>query len=218
MLSILPQRAGLLLIFQRSPWGFSLLCSIAWFPPEKAIGWVLLSGRSRTLASVALYSNGCLLAYPLSIWPSSLLQYTLLTFPHLAHTSNTSTFTTQVSHCLSLSPQCQVVGKASLNINWWTGKRHLILERFLVLFLFWTWMCHSWFTLGMSASRGQRQEETNAWLWTRSCPRLLIWLSSPIMEDGTKNRVLLIPPLLPGFMNWGWVVGRSWGAEEHPGP
>lgn len=55
-------------------------------PTRKVIGWVLLSGRSRTLASVALYSNGCLLAYPLSIWPcvASLLQYTLLTFPHLA--------------------------------------------------------------------------------------------------------------------------------------
>lgn len=134
-------------------------------------------------------------------------------FLTLPHTSNTSTFTTQVSHCLSLSPQCQVVGKAPLNINWWTGK-DLILERFPVLFLFWTWMCRSWFTLGMSASRGQRQEETNAWLWTRSCSRLLIWLSSLIMEDGTKNRVLLIPPLLPGCMNWGWVGGRSWGLKN----
>ena len=116
-------------------------------------------------------------------------------FLTLPHTSNTSTFTTQVSHCLSLSPQCRVVGKAPLNINWWTGK-DLILERFPVLFLFWTWMCRSWFTLGMSASRGQRQEETNAWLWTRSCSRLLI------------------SPLLPGCMNWGWVGGRSWGLKN----
>lgn len=57
-------------------------------------------------------------------------------FLTLPHASSPSRLTAHLLHCLSLSPQCQVLDKASINISWSAGTRHLILERFRVWVLF----------------------------------------------------------------------------------